>query len=81
MGHPPPDGMHGNPCRCRFSICGCEMQTILGNPMASPYTLGISAAAAFGAAAGIILDINILGIPSNLLVTANSFYSPWQPLF
>ena len=24
-----------------FSICGCEMQTILGNPMASPYTLGI----------------------------------------
>ena len=56
-----------------FSICGCEMQTILGNPMASPYTLGISAAAAFGAAAGIILDINILGIPSNLLVTANSF--------
>ena len=56
-----------------FSICGCEMQTILGNPMASPYTLGISAAAAFGAAVGIILDINILGIPSNLLVTVNSF--------
>ncbi len=41
--------------------------------MASPYTLGISAAAAFGAAVGIILDINILGIPSNLLVTVNSF--------
>lgn len=56
-----------------FAIGGCEMQTILGNPMASPYTLGISAAAAFGAAAGIILDLNLAFVPPNLVITANSF--------
>ncbi|MGP1365997.1 MAG: FecCD family ABC transporter permease [Schwartzia sp. (in: firmicutes)] len=56
-----------------FAVGGCEMQTILGNPMASPYTLGISAAAAFGAAAGIVLQVNIDLLPPNLVVTANAF--------
>ena len=28
-----------------LAVAGCEMQTILRNPMASPYTLGISSAA------------------------------------
>lgn len=56
-----------------FAVGGCEMQTILGNPMASPYTLGISAAAAFGAATGIILDMNMMWVPPNLVITANSF--------
>ena len=56
-----------------FAVGGCEMQTILGNPMASPYTLGISAAAAFGAAAGIVLQVNIDLLPPNLIVTANAF--------
>ena len=52
-----------------LAVGGCEMQT----PMASPYTLGISSAAAFGAAAGIVLDLNIAAVPASLLVTANSF--------
>ena len=56
-----------------FAVGGCEMQTILGNPMASPYTLGISAAAAFGAAAGIVLEVNTAFLPPNLVVTANAF--------
>ena len=56
-----------------LAVGGCEMQTILRNPMASPYTLGISSAAAFGAAAGIVLDLNIAAVPASLLVTANSF--------
>ena len=56
-----------------FAVGGCEMQTILGNPMASPYTLGISAAAAFGAAAGIVLQVNTEFLPPNLIVTVNAF--------
>lgn len=56
-----------------LAIGGCEMQTILGNPMASPYMLGISAAAAFGAAAGIILDLNFAGVPEHFLITGNAF--------
>ena len=37
-----------------LGIAGVQMQTILGNPLASPYTLGFSAAAGFGAAITIL---------------------------
>jgi iron complex transport system permease protein len=33
-----------------LSLCGVAMQSVLRNPLASPFTLGISQAAAFGAA-------------------------------
>lgn len=46
-----------------LSAAGAQMQTILGNPLAEPFTLGISAAAAFGGAAGIVLGLNPLGHP------------------
>ncbi len=38
-----------------LAIAGAEMQGILRNPLASPYTLGISAGAGFGAALALIL--------------------------
>ncbi|WP_256890596.1 FecCD family ABC transporter permease, partial [Corynebacterium amycolatum] len=38
-----------------LSLAGAQMQTILDNPLAEPFTLGISAAAAFGGAASIVL--------------------------
>ncbi|MEL6794469.1 MAG: iron chelate uptake ABC transporter family permease subunit, partial [Pseudomonadota bacterium] len=38
---------------------GALMQTILGNPLASPYTLGFSAAAGFGAAAAILTGLSL----------------------
>ena len=38
-----------------LAISGVVMQVILRNPLASPYTLGISSSAAFGAALAIIL--------------------------
>lgn len=37
-----------------LGIAGMEMQTILNNPLASPYTLGISSAATFGASISLI---------------------------
>lgn len=37
-----------------LSLSGLGMQTILNNPLASPYTLGISAAAGLGATLGIL---------------------------
>ncbi len=40
-----------------LSLAGAQMQTILGNPLAEPFTLGISAAAAFGAATAIVLQL------------------------
>lgn len=43
-----------------LSVAGVEMQTVLGNPLASPFTLGLSAAASFGAALGLILGVTVL---------------------
>lgn len=56
-----------------LGIGGCEIQTILRNPIASPYTLGISAAASFGAAMGLILNASVLNVPETLAVTVNAF--------
>ncbi len=42
-----------------LAVAGVIMQTILGNPLASPYTLGFSAAAGFGAAVIILTGITL----------------------
>ncbi|OQX29975.1 MAG: hypothetical protein B0D92_00885 [Spirochaeta sp. LUC14_002_19_P3] len=46
-----------------LALGGTAMQGITRNPLASPYTLGISAAAAFGASLAIVLGLNRLIIP------------------
>lgn len=42
-----------------LGLAGAIMQTILDNSLASPFTLGISAASAFGAALAICLELNL----------------------
>ncbi|QZN94650.1 FecCD family ABC transporter permease [Symbiopectobacterium purcellii] len=56
-----------------LGLAGAEMQTILNNPLASPFTLGVSSAAAFGAALAIVLGIDIPGIPAQWFISANAF--------
>ncbi len=56
-----------------LSLAGAEMQTILNNPLASPFTLGVSAAASFGAALSIILNIGIPGVPDEWMIAGNAF--------
>lgn len=58
-----------------LSVAGAQMQTILGNPLASPFTLGISAAASFGASLAIVLGIGAAGalawaVPINAFLMA-----------
>ncbi|APT85433.1 FecCD family ABC transporter permease [Corynebacterium aquilae] len=54
-----------------LSLAGAQMQTILGNPLAEPFTLGISAASAFGGAAAIVLGVVIIPVPQfNLAAVA-----------
>ena len=48
----------------RLALAGAEMQTVLNNPMASPFTLGLSAAATFGAALAIVLGFALPGVPT-----------------
>ena len=56
-----------------LGLAGAEMQTILNNPLASPFTLGVSSAAAFSAALAIVLGIGIPGIPDQWFISANAF--------
>ncbi|WP_245452232.1 FecCD family ABC transporter permease [Bradyrhizobium forestalis] len=56
-----------------LATAGAEMQTILDNPLASPFTLGVSSAASFGAALAIVLGVGIPGVPQAWLISANAF--------
>nr|WP_319540603.1 iron ABC transporter permease [uncultured Methanospirillum sp.] len=54
-----------------LALTGAVMQGVLQNPLAEPFTLGISSAAASGAAIAIVLGAGIIGGP--YLIVANSF--------
>jgi iron complex transport system permease protein len=54
-----------------LGIAGCVTQAILKNPLASPYTLGISSGAGFGASLAILTGISVAG--GNYLVIGNAF--------
>jgi len=56
-----------------LSLAGAEMQTILDNPLASPFTLGVSSAASLGAALAFILGVSVPGLPATWLVPGNAF--------
>jgi iron complex transport system permease protein len=47
-----------------LGMSGCVFQGILLNPLADPYTLGVSAGAAFGASLAILLNIRFIGFYS-----------------
>ena len=49
-----------------LSAAGLVMQTVLGNPMASPATLGVSNAAVFGA------NLSIIALAGGFLSTGNN---------
>ena len=56
-----------------LGLAGAEMQTVLDNPLASPFTLGISSAAALGAALSLALGLHLPGIPIHYGTAANAF--------
>ena len=56
-----------------LGLAGAEMQTILNNPLASPFTLGVSSAASFGAALAIVLGVSLPLVPAEWMVPINAF--------
>lgn len=56
-----------------LAVAGTQMQTILNNPLASPFTLGVSAGAGFGATLAIALGIGVLPFAGTYLIAANAF--------
>jgi iron complex transport system permease protein len=64
-----------------LALAGAEMQTILDNPLASPFTLGVSSAASFGAALAMILGAGLPALPPSWLVPANAFLFAFGSVF
>lgn len=56
-----------------LGLSGAGMQTILANPLADPFTLGISAAATIGASVAIVFGWSVLPGAGPFIVTANAF--------
>ena len=56
-----------------LAVAGAQMQTILDNPLAEPFTLGISSAASFGASLAIVLGWSVVPVVGHLIVTMNAF--------
>jgi iron complex transport system permease protein len=62
-----------------LAVAGAAMQSILRNPLGSPFTLGISHAAAFGAALSVMLLGG--GIMTSNAVGAIQITNPWLTTF
>lgn len=60
-----------------LSLSGLLMQSILDNPLAEPFTLGVSSAAGFGAALSLGFSVSITSImpwlPPELITAVNAF--------
>lgn len=59
-----------------LGIAGAEMQTLLNNPLASPYTLGVSSGASFGAAFAMVFCTSMnsaIPLAAGILVPLNAF--------
>jgi len=61
-------------CGFALAVCGTAMQSMMKNPLADPYTMGISSGAGFGAALAIILGFELVsggGVVVNAFIFAN----------
>jgi iron complex transport system permease protein len=56
-----------------LAVAGCVFQSLLQNPLADPYTLGISSGAAFGASLAILLLIIGIPLQSTIIVPLFAF--------
>ncbi|MFK3779059.1 FecCD family ABC transporter permease [Agrobacterium sp. NPDC089420] len=60
-----------------LSLSGLLMQTILDNPLAEPFTLGVSSAAGFGASLSLGYSVSLAGLlpwlPGELITAVNAF--------
>ncbi len=56
-----------------LGICGAVLQAILRNPLASPFTLGITSAATFGASLAIILGVGMFSGSYTVVINAFVF--------
>ncbi|MBR7152689.1 MAG: iron ABC transporter permease [Candidatus Methanomethylophilaceae archaeon] len=56
-----------------LAAAGCVMQSMLRNPLADPYTTGVSSGAGLGASMAIVLGVSILPLGDTVSVISNAF--------
>jgi iron complex transport system permease protein len=56
-----------------LGLAGAQMQTVLNNPLASPFTLGLSAAATVGASLAIVMGFTAWGLGEHVAVPLSAF--------
>ncbi len=65
-----PDALIALSVGAALGLAGVEVQTILDNPLASPFTLGVSSAAVLGASVAIVLSPSITFLPEAAILPA-----------
>lgn len=63
-----------------LALCGATMQSILKNPMASPYTMGLSSGASLGAVIAIVLGFSLGSSVGMYGVSFNAFVFALVPV-
>ncbi len=56
-----------------LGLGGAQLQTVLNNPLASPFTLGVAAASTLGASLAIVFEQRMPALPHDVLVPAGAF--------
>ncbi len=64
-----------------LAVCGTVFQALLLNPLADPYTLGISSGAAFGASLVIVLQVFGVALPATVSIPVFAFAGSMGTLF
>ena len=49
-------------CGAGLSVAGCSFQSFFSNPLATPDTMGVAGGASFGAALGLLLGFDMIGV-------------------
>ena len=68
-----PRALAGAAVGAGLGVCGCAMQSSLKNPLADPYTTGISSGASFGACLAIIAGFSVAHYHGDAAVVINAF--------
>ncbi len=62
-----------------LAICGTMMQSMMTNPLADPYSTGISSGACFGAVAAIIVGVSMTSMAGEMGIVSNAFIGALIP--
>lgn len=62
-----------------LASCGVLMQSLMTNPLADPYSTGISSGACFGAVAAIVMGVSVSTVGSEFGIVTNAFIGALIP--